>query len=71
MGRSCTHACLMVAVLAGCVLLLLLLLLQGTSISLLCWPIAWRNAREFWKTESLDDRIIQTDMELPMYLFMG
>ena len=52
-------------------LLLLLVLLQGTSISLLCWPIAWQNAREFWKTESLDDRIIQTDMELPMYLFMG
>lgn len=45
--------------------------LQGSLISLLCWPIAWRNAHEFWKTESLDDRIIQTDMELPMYLFMG
>ncbi len=53
------------------IVILLLLLLQGTAISLLCWPIAWRNAREFWKTESLDDRIIQTDMELPMYLFLG
>lgn len=44
---------------------------QGTTICCLCYPIAWRNARDMWHTESFDGAVVQTDMELPLYIFMG
>ena len=44
---------------------------KGTVISVLCFPIAFRNAEQCWAADSLDGAVNGTDMELPLYVFLG
>lgn len=44
---------------------------KGTVICGLCYPIAFRNAEQFLRADSLDGAINETDMEPPLYLFLG
>lgn len=44
---------------------------KGVAICSLCYPIAFRNAWIFWEADSLDGAVNGTDMELPLYLFLG
>jgi len=44
---------------------------KGSAICCLCYPIAWRNGEAFLKADSLDGAVNNSDMQLPLYLFLG
>ena len=44
---------------------------KGTVICVLCFPIAFRNHKKFVSADSLDGAVSNTDMETPLYFFLG
>ena len=44
---------------------------KGVAVCCLCYPVAWRNAEALRMTDSFDGVLDKSEMQLPLYLFMG